>query len=151
MDTTPPLLPPDRTPPIRTSDDLLQHWRALLGPLGFTSRRLWFAFIADDGRMLPTLQQIDGVPTDPDPMAIQNLMQMCRVILDDVGADGSVALLLSRPGPARLTESDRGWARALTETASATGVPLRPIHLATDAAVCGFTADDLEVKGDDPR
>ena len=56
---------------------------------------------------------------------------------------GSVALLLARPGSASMTPDDRGFAQAVTTAARRSGVPLEPLHLATDEEVRVFAPDDL--------
>lgn len=55
----------------------------------------------------------------------------------------SVALLLSRPGPAAVTAADRTWAVGLTQAAGRAAIPLEPLHLATDEAVRVIAPDDL--------
>ncbi len=62
MTDIPTLLPPDRTPPIRTPDDLLRQWQAFMGPLGFGSRMLWFVFIDHEGHVMPELPCIEDLP-----------------------------------------------------------------------------------------
>lgn len=143
-DEIPPLLPPDQMPPIRSPHDIYRHWRALMGELGFSRRLLWFAFLDADGRMAPPLNQIDQLPRDPDPLLIGNLLEICGdVLYRAFGTDGTVALLLSRPGSGQMTENDRWWARELTAAAARLSVPLQPIHLATDHALRVFAGDDL--------
>ena len=101
----PPLLSPDQMPPIRSQDDLHRHWRALMGPLGFSGRQLWLNVLGADRRPTP--------------------------------------VLLARPGSAPMSPADRGFARALAAAARCSGVPLEPLHLATDEEVLAFAPDDL--------
>lgn len=143
-DEIPPLLPPDQMPPIRCPQDMYRHWRAMMGELGFSRRLLWFAFIDADGRMAPQVHQVVELPLDPIPLLLENLMEVCREVLERaVDPDGTVAFLLSRPGSGRMTDGDRGWARGLATAASRTSVRLQPIHLATDQALRVFAGDDL--------
>ncbi len=139
----PPLLPPDLMPPILTPHDMYRHWRALMGELGFTRRLLWFGLVSSDGRMAPQLNQVDHLPRRPHRVRLDNLMGICGELRDVIDEAGSLAFLLSRPGPARMTDDDRSWARELAAAASRVGVPLQPIHLATDEALRVFAADDL--------
>ena len=114
-----------------------------MGELGFSSRLLWIGFVAEDGRMASQLRQVAGLPDAPDGLRLDHLMELCRESLRVVDECGTVALLLSRPGPARMTDEDRRWARELAATAVRVGVRLQPIHLATDDALRVFAADDL--------
>jgi hypothetical protein len=142
-DEIPPLLPPDLMPPILTPHDMYRHWRALMGQLGFSRQLLWFGLVDGDGRMAPQLNQVDGLPRRPNGVRLDNLMRICCDLLDVVDESGSIAFLLSRPGPAQMTDDDRCWARELAAAATRAAVRLQPIHLATDEALRVFAADDL--------
>jgi len=134
----------DMPPLIRTPRDLFMQWQAMMGDLGFLQRMLWFTFIAADGEAVPVIQQIELGPAAPDGLLLDNLMYVCREILDSTGnGDGTAAFLLSRPGAARITSLDRDWAAGLVDAASRSGVALQPIHLATDERLTVFAADDL--------
>ena len=145
-DDIPPLLPPDQAPPIRSAEDMYRRWRALMGELGFSERLLWYTLISVDGRQAPLLSQVADLPLRPDELVVDNLMWICGQILRSTDhPDGSVALLLSRPGSAHMTDSDRAWARALTAAGSRAELRLQPIHLANDEALKVFAPDDLIV------
>lgn len=138
----PPLLPPDQWPPLRTQADLHRQWRALMGPLGFGSRRLWLLFLDREQRATELLVQIDDPPEDVEDGTADGLLAMCSHVLVEHDL-GRVAVLLSRPGPAALTESDRQWGRALLAAARRAHVPLAPVHLANDEVLVPLTGDDL--------
>lgn len=138
----PPLLSVDQMPAIRSQDDLHRHWRALMGPLGFSGRQLWLNVLGGDRRPTPTLLQVDEVPEVPEPPLLDGLMAVIEELLED-DPDGSVAVLLARPGSAPMTHADREFAQALLDAATRTGVPLEPVHLATDEEVRVFAPDDL--------
>jgi hypothetical protein len=138
----PPLLPVEQMPPIRSQEDLHRHWRALMGPLGFSRRYLWLGLIGADRRPTPLLVQIDELPERPDPAMCDRFGAFLGHLLDEEPGC-SVALLLSRPGPAAMTTADRAWAIGLTDAARRAGIPLEPLHLATDEAVRVFAPDDL--------
>ncbi len=106
----------DQMPPVRSQDDLDRHWRALMGKLGFAHR--------------------------PEPTTLTNLMDLLGRLLGDEPS-GTVAFLLARPGLDPITPADRDWAAALTRAAAVAGVPIEPVHLATDHAVRVFAPDDL--------
>jgi hypothetical protein len=142
-DEIPPLLPPDQMPSIHTPQDMFRTWRALMGELGFGRRLLWFGFVSDAGRMAGQLHQVQELPGEPDVLRLDNLMRICCEQMEIAVESGTVARLLSRPGPGGMTDGDRRWARELAAAASRAGVRLQPIHLATDEALWVFAADDL--------
>ena len=143
-DDIPPLLPLDQQPPITDQQALFTYWRALMGPLGFSRPRLWLSFISAEDRPTPLLTQIDELPEFPDDEPLlANLMYVAKRVIDDQVEGGSLAVLLSRPGGAQLTASDRAWARGLTAASDFAGLPMRPVHLATDESVRVFALDDL--------
>lgn len=135
---------PEDTPPICTQADLERHWRTLMGRLGFSERLLWVLPLEADGRVTPMLQQIGDLPQLPDVPLVDSLMQVFRRICDELG-NGSVAVLLSRPGPAGITPGERTWARRLTDAAATSGVTLWPVHVANDDELVPVTTDDLTV------
>ncbi|MBA2445097.1 MAG: hypothetical protein H0V49_07180 [Nocardioidaceae bacterium] len=137
------LKPPHEMQPIRTQADLEQHWRLLMGPLGFSRPQLWLNVLAPGGQPTAFLAQLEDLPHEPDVQLLDRIMELNRQLLDHHVADGSVALLLARPGPDRRTLSDADWAVALTDAASAHDIPLRPIYLATDADLRIISPDDM--------
>ncbi len=141
-DDIPPLLRPEDMPPVRTQADLWRHWRALMGPLGFTERLLWILFIDADGYVAPTVQQVAELPRVPEPDMVDSLMWILREVCADLGP-GSAALLLSRPGRAGITSDERVWAQRLADVAAVAGVRLWPVHLANDQRLVPVTPDDL--------
>jgi hypothetical protein len=145
-DDIPPLLPIHEVPPLRTQADLHRQWRAMMGALGFSGRRLWLLFLAPDDRPTEFLMQIDDVPDQPNEADLDSLLRMCREIRT-VHHLGRLALLLSRPGEGTVRASDRRWGRALLDAGRRADLPLAPVHLATDDAVVPLTADDLIAAG----
>jgi hypothetical protein len=143
-DKPPPRLTrPELMPPIRTQDDLRQHWRALMGPLGFTKRALWLLFLDAEGRATNVLTRVEDLPLDPDTSTLRNIMYVSGSVISSTAVGGSLALQLSRPGRGQLLETDRAWARGLTLAAAEARLCLRPIHLATCDDIRIFAPDDL--------
>src|SRR5688572_4796665 len=89
---------PHEMPAIRNSDDLCLCWRALMGPLGFSWPRLWFAFLEPDNMMTAPLTQIEDIPRTADSRLCVSLLEMCRHVVGRNGAGGSVPMLLTGPG-----------------------------------------------------
>lgn len=140
----PPLHPIDQTPPIRTPADMHRQWCALMGELGFSERLLWFTFIGPDGEIHKMLQQIAQIPLRPEARLLDNLVYVCTETMAEARIDGgSAAFLLSRPGSAQFTASDRAWATGLVAAARRGNLLLQPVHLATDEEIRVFAADDL--------
>lgn len=137
-----PMRRPEDMPPIRTQADVWRHWRTLMGPLGFSERLLWIQFLHADGRVVPVLQQITELPRLPEPRLVDNLMGIFERVCADLGV-GSVALLMSRPGPAGITAAERSWARHLVDAALAAEVAMWPVHVANDYELVAVTPDDM--------
>lgn len=129
----PPLLPPDQLPAIHDRADLEHAWRALVGELGFGCRSLWLLFLTPDGRPAGPLLTIDDLPDGPHDVAVDDLADLCRTILDGPGGGGSVAVLMTRPGRGPWHVGDRAWARFLTAVVARIGGQEWPVHRAHDA------------------
>ena len=129
-------IPPIETAcdPVRSAADLRQRWRALVGPLGFEERLLWFGLIGPDRCFA---KKLSHVPVRPRPQGriLWNLMSALRTLLDDLGPGNTVALLLSRPGRGPISPTDRMWSKTLTDMAEKFAVPLEPIFRANDEAL----------------
>ena len=123
------------TDPIHSAQDMLQRWRALMGPLGFGERLLWVGFVGPDRRMATVLRQIP-VGTNPARGPIENLMvALTELLMTEFEPGTSVALLLSGPGCGPLSAPDRRWGAVLTKAAARIGVPVEPIFRANDESI----------------
>jgi hypothetical protein len=129
-------IPPIETAsdPVHSAADLRQRWRALVGPLGFEERLLWFGLIGPDRCFA---KKLSHVPIRPRPQGriLWNLMSALRTLLDDLGPGNTVALLLTRPGRGPVSPADRVWSKTLTDIAKRFAVPLEPIFRANDEAL----------------
>jgi len=122
------------TDPVRSAADLRQRWRALMGPLGFEERLLWYGFIGPDRRLAKTLSQLPVGPR-PQGRVLWNLMSALRTQLDDVALGTTVALLLTGPGRGLVSPADRMWSKSLADLAERFAVPLEPIFRANDESL----------------
>jgi hypothetical protein len=117
---------------IHTAMDLERMWQLIMGPQGPGLRSLWMVLIDEEGRPRPVVVPIDNIPVAPGsvPTGLADVLSGLRDLGDPV-------LLLSRPGPEGMTQSDRQWGRALA--------PLTrwPVHLHTRAGVRILAPDDL--------
>jgi hypothetical protein len=129
-------IPPIETAsdPVRSAADLRQRWRALMGPLGFEERLLWFGLIGPDRCFTKQLSQ---VPVRPRPQGriLWNLMSALRTLLDDLGPGTTVAMLLTGPGRGPVSSADRVWSKTLTDVADRFAIPLEPIFRANDESL----------------
>jgi hypothetical protein len=127
------------TEPVHSAEDLRQRWRALMGPLRFGEKLLWFGFIGPDRRLIKMLSQ---VPIGPRPQGriVRRLMSDLRTLLDDTASGTTVALLLTGPGRRPISSADRAWAKALTDAAERFEVPLEPIFRANDESLLQIDA-----------
>jgi hypothetical protein len=129
-------IPPIQTAcdPVYSTQDLRERWRALMGPLGFGTRLLWFGLIGPDRCFGKKLSRI---PIRPRPRGrmVWNLMSSLRTLLDDLEAGTTVALLLSGPGRGPASTIELVWSKSLTDLAERFAVPLEPIFRANDESV----------------
>jgi hypothetical protein len=122
------------TDPVYSASDLRQRWRALMGPLGFGERLLWFGFLGPDRRLAKTLSHL-AVGPRPRARTLKNLMSALRTLLDDMASGTTVALLLTGPGLGPICPADRVWSKSLNEAAQRFAVPLEPIFRANDESL----------------
>lgn len=125
--------------PIFTASDLHRYWQELMSPLGFTGRRLYFFFLDEERHALRTLHEVSEIPARPTTEGVEGLISALSLLDGDFG----IAILLARPGSQPMDDDDRAWARGLAEAARSLGVPLEPMHLATDRYLVPFAGDDL--------
>jgi hypothetical protein len=122
------------TDPVRSAADLRQRWRALMGPLGFEERLLWFGLVGPDRCLTKMLSRLPVGPR-PQGRVLWNLMSALRTQLDDLASGTTMALLLTRPGRGPVSPADRVWSKALTDMAERFAVPLEPIFRANDESL----------------
>jgi hypothetical protein len=129
-------IPPIQTAcdPVHSTQDLRDRWRALMGPLGFGTRLLWFGLIGPDRCFAKKLSQIE-IHSRPRGRIVWNLMSAPRTLLDDLEPGTTVALLLTGPGRGPVSTVELVWSKSLTETAERFAVPLEPIFRANDESV----------------
>lgn len=116
-----------------------------MGPLGFSRPLLWIGLIQRNDMMSPQFIQIDEIPHSADSAMCEPLLEMCEHIVGRNGANGSMAVLLTRPGSNPMNDADRSWARGLTSAAQRLGVSMWPVHFANDVELHVFAPDDLIV------
>ncbi|TFV47803.1 hypothetical protein [Blastococcus sp. TF02A-35] len=124
--------------PVRSAAELTARWRVLLDPPLFTARSLWLTWLGADGRQLPIVIPVDGVPLGPDVALLVDLRQVHgSVVADQLGGRGHLALALCRPGTCSPTPEDDAWVEALRELLDDASWSL---HLAADGDVVALVA-----------
>ncbi|MGA8329801.1 MAG: hypothetical protein WB777_10965 [Mycobacterium sp.] len=129
-------IPPIQTAadPAYSTEDLRQRWRALLGPLGFEERMLWFGLIGPDRCFAHKLSHMP-MRTRPRGRVVWNFMTALRTLLDDREPGTTVALLLTGPGRGPVSTIELVWSKSLADVAERFAVPLEPIFRANDESV----------------
>lgn len=122
------------TDPAYSAADLRQRWRALMGPLGFSERLLWFGFLGQDRRLTKELGQL-AIGPRPRARMLKHLMSALRTLLDDMASGTTVALLLTGPGLGPICPADRLWSKSLNDMAERFAVPLEPVFRANDESL----------------
>jgi len=128
-------------PLLRSQRDVEDVWRALVRPLGWASRSLWFLLIDAGDRPMPILNEVKDLPDELDREDAATAVALWRTVLDEVAPAGRVAALLCRPGRGGPTAADRASASVLYQAGRAGGVPLEVVHLATDEQFWPMPAD----------
>lgn len=102
--------------PILSAAGLTDRWTTLLDPPTFDARALWLMWLDDDGRQLPLVVPVDGIPPVPDRGVLRGLLGLHdAVAAEHLAGEGHLAMALCRPGHADVTEDDAEWAGALRE------------------------------------
>ncbi|HEU5265814.1 MAG TPA: hypothetical protein VFU35_03895 [Jatrophihabitans sp.] len=130
---------------VRSCADLTDLWESLMGPGGFGTTSLWLVFLDATDRLQPVIVPIDDLPPEPDDAFLRGVCVVVTELIED-GAAASVAMLLSRPGPAEVTGPDRRWALALRAELRDLATAW-PMHLATYGRVRVLAPDDLLAAG----
>jgi hypothetical protein len=102
------------------------------------SHQLWFMLLDADGRQLPLLIPVDGIPLRPEPGSAAVMAATLNDVLAEHAPGGSVILTLERPGTAALTAPDQAWA---AEFVASFGKVLRitGMFVAHNDGVCELT------------
>lgn len=128
-------------PTLLCQRDVERMWRALMRPLGWRARALWFVLVGADDRPLPQVCEIAELPDRIDAESHATAARLWRDLLEDLVPGGRMALLLVRPGGDGPTRADRALAEGTYAACRAAGVPLEVMHLATDEDIWPLPAD----------
>jgi len=128
MTTSPSTPGPDTI--ISTDADARELLCTLLGPA--LRRQLWSFLLASNGRQLPIVIPIDGIPVSPSEDELRSIVSSLGQVLDEYGPGGSILFALERPGDETPHGFDELWADGLHSAADAEAVDVFAIYLVHD-------------------
>ena len=128
-----PYLQHEDTTPVTTTGEARERVRELVGRAN--RRQLWLMLLDVNGRQLPLLIPVAGIPLRPEPGSVAPIAARLNDILSDEAPGGSAILTLERPGSAALTAPDQAWAREL-ETSFGTVMRITGMFVAHDVGIC---------------
>jgi len=119
-------------PPVTSLEEARERVADLVGHA--ISRQLWLMLFDADGRQLPVLIPVAGLPLRPEPGDVAGMAATLTAVLADFAPGGSIVLTLERPGSAELTAPDQAWAREL-RTSFGKVLPILGLFVAHDTGV----------------
>ena len=127
---TTPSSTPDPDAIIATDADARELLSTLLGPA--LRRQLWAFLLASNGRQLPIVIPIDGIPASPSDEELRSIVSSLGQVLDEYGPGGSILFALERPGDETPHGFDELWADGLHSAAEDEAVDVFAIYLVHD-------------------
>lgn len=121
---------PDPDAIIATDADARELLSTLLGPA--LRRQLWAFLLASNGRQLPIVIPIDGIPASPSDEELRSIVSSLGQVLDEYGPGGSILFALERPGDETPHGFDELWADGLHSAAEDEAVDVFAIYLVHD-------------------
>jgi hypothetical protein len=138
MDASPPRYDPHAAP-LRTDADIIALIGHMIQPGAREWRSLVLFFLDHDDRTIPVVVPIDDVPEDPEPAVVENACWILSQVLGEHAPQGSVVIMLTRPGPAEPDGTDLIWRDRFQDAAVRRGVRVRLVCLATPGSVRALT------------
>lgn len=130
--------PPRDLRPLDEPADLTAIWRAVLAGEPLRQRVVWMLLLNPARQATGPVITLDDLPDGPYNVPEADLVGLCRDLIDGPGEAASVAFLMSRPGSAPWTVSDRAWGRFLHKAASQLGPPMWTVHWAHQREITEF-------------
>lgn len=127
---TTPSSTPDPDAIIASDADARELLTTLLGPA--LRRQLWAFLLASNGRQLPIVIPIDGIPASPSNEELRSIVSSLGQVLDEYGPGGSILFALERPGDETPHGFDELWADGLHSAADDEAVDVFAIYLVHD-------------------
>lgn len=130
--------PPRDLRPLHHPEDLTNIWRAVLAGEPLRQRVVWMLLLNSALQATGPVITLDDLPDGPYDVPAADLVGLCRELIEGPGEATSVAFLMSRPGSAPWTVSDRAWGRFLLNAAGQLAPPLWSVHWANQQEITEF-------------
>ncbi|UZN01473.1 hypothetical protein [Cellulomonas sp. S1-8] len=115
-------LPVIPTHPLRDDEDILEVMLSLVGPERAGPPALWLVLLDADGMMLPVVLPLSGIPLQPEPAQVRQVMVAMADILRHDAPGGSLAAGIVRAAGGDRGSFERVWEHALRTAADDRGV-----------------------------
>lgn len=113
--------------PLRDADDVLAVMLSLVGPERAGPPALWCVALDADGMVAPVVLPLVGIPVQPDPGHVRQVMIALRDLVDHEAPGGSVAAAVVRAAGGDRGGFERAWEHALRVGAADQGVRLHAV------------------------
>lgn len=120
-------LPQVPTRPLCGVDELLQVVLGLVGPERGGPPALWVVMLDADDVLLPVVLPLVGVPLQPDPVQVRQVVVAMGDVLAHDAPGGSLAVALVRAAGGDRGAFERAWEHALRRACDDQGVRLRAV------------------------
>ena len=121
-----------------SSDDLIEERVSAL--IGRASRRqLWFLFLDANDAQLPLIMPFTDPPITPD--CLEPLARIIEQVMNEENAQ-SVVVVIERCADETFSQSDRLWARAISQQFQQSKIAVRCVMISHCRGVRWFATDD---------
>ncbi|MBD7916891.1 hypothetical protein H9657_01165 [Cellulomonas sp. Sa3CUA2] len=108
--------------PLRDVDDVLEVMLSLVGPERAGPPALWLVLLDAAGMMLPVVLPLVGIPLQPDPVQVRQVVVAMGDIVAHDAPGGSIAVAIVRAAGGDRGAFERTWEHALRVAGDDLGV-----------------------------
>ena len=130
-------------PVLRTDADVTTMWQTLINPLGWHNARVSVILIDGERRPTPLVTEFEEIPDRFTGEDARALTAIFAHLIEEQESNGSLAILVCRPGSAMLTDDDRACCRDIYAAGRDAGVPLEVLHVGTDTRIVPVPMDEV--------
>ncbi|MBO9567668.1 MAG: hypothetical protein J7503_02490 [Cellulomonas iranensis] len=120
-------LPALPTAPLLHDDAVLDAALALIGPERAGPPALWLLLLDADARLLPVVLPLVGIPLQPVPGDVRQVMVAIDDVLRHEAPGGALVVAVVRAAGGDRGAFERTWEAAVREAADDRGVPVRVV------------------------
>ncbi len=113
--------------PLLDDSDLLDAVLALVGPERAGPPALWLLLLDADARPLPVVLPLVGIPLQPEPRDVRQVMVAIGDVLAHDAPGGSLVVAVVRAAGGDRGSFERTWEPALREAAADRGITVRAV------------------------